>query len=230
MCRLATFQKHSCQYMRARAMPLLLFLRPPSSLLTSSSSSQIALTIAPHSTHLLLPSCELSTSDLRTSHLPPFPPSYSPLSLLHEAHFSTCQREHANLPPSSLLQCKHHNLDYMPRSTSPALLFQLPLHITAILHMTSHLQDSDDDDSFVRFYIQHHGCHPTQEADQLCVRNLKLARAESKDKRKDPHFQKQHEQWWSKFNGTDATNLLLKEQMRTTARFKTHKSNNSNKP
>ena len=85
--------------------------------------------------------------------------------------------------------------------------------------MSSNHKDSDDD-SFVEFYLCHHGCYPQQERDQQYVKDLKKARKDSRERRKDPTLEKQYEEWWRKKCGKDDATLLWKEQMRSMVRFK----------
>ena len=50
---------------------------------------------------------------------------------------------------------------------------------------------------------------------------METARRESKERRGDPNFEKQCEEWWKKYTKDDITpNLLLKEQLRSRIQFK----------
>ena len=78
-----------------------------------------------------------------------------------------------------------------------------------------------DDDSFTGFYRQHFGHHPKQESDEQYVKEMETARRESKERRGDPNFEKQYEEWWKKYTKDDTSpNLLLKEQLRSRIQFK----------
>ena len=87
--------------------------------------------------------------------------------------------------------------------------------------MTSNSEESDDD-SFVEFYRQHCGIHPSNESEIEYVNALRAARKESKERRKDAEFEQRYEEWWQKKNGNNHASLLWKEQMRSIVKFKTN--------
>ena len=86
--------------------------------------------------------------------------------------------------------------------------------------MTSNSEDSDDD-SFVEFYRQLCGVHPSNESETEYVNALRVARKESKERRKDAEFEQRYEEWWQKKNGNNHASPLWKEQMRSIVKFKT---------
>ena len=92
------------------------------------------------------------------------------------------------------------------------------MHFSNNMETATHNKEDADDDSFVDFYWQHHGSHPDLEKDRQCVKDLKKARKDSREKRQDANFEKKYEQWWKKY-GKDQHNLILKEQMRSMACF-----------